>query len=300
MFPPIEAYAVNFANGNLQPHLNPYGWPDFRLSQQVPGAKWAVSDAQGISLNCRTTAPAAGNEPFAMSLYLVLPEPSPSVVGPRALPTEVRALLRVTFDLPYAKALDGSSPFKEAWGISANLRIDRQINGAGAQQLDVTSQFVEEVAIGMQTLRIDGVRLNTPRSLQQVDQARRLDGPLEYARYQPFGCLGVFLRRAPVFTLEHAFCGYAAQDNGHTPGSGMLKIRFPFWVEKCDYRVYSSTELLPLPAGSTIGAVGVSVATVSGVGTFGARLRSFRLWLDQELTRPSDPSMFRSGTTGPS
>jgi hypothetical protein len=288
MFPPIEAYAVNFANGNLQPHVNPYGWPDFRLSAQVQGVTSASKDPNGFSLTC--TAP--GGTTLANSLYLVLPQPSP-VVGPPVLPAAVRAFLKVSFDLPHATAADGTSVFTEPWAVSANLRLDRGIDSPGTKQVNVTSQFVN--AIG--GVEIDGVRLNTPRSLQQADQARRLDGPLDYARYR---AIWLFFP-APVFELDHAFCGYGAESNGHTPGSGTLRIRFPFpfATEKFDHRVYSSQDLIPLPAGSTIGAVGVSVVTEKGAGTFGARLRSFRLWLDQELSGPIAPPVSGPGTVGP-
>jgi hypothetical protein len=276
MFPPIEAYAVNFANGNLQPHVNPYGWPNMQLTEQVENVTWALMDSGGWSLNC-----SASGAPLGNSLYLVLPEPG-HTVGPPTLPGEVRAFLRVSFDLPHATAPDGTV-FKEAWAVAANLRIDRTINSPPTQQIAVTAQFVKGASSGVE---IDGVRLNTPGSLQQaVDQARRLDGPLEYARYQPIW----FFFPAPVFVLDHAFCGYAAASNGHTPGSGTLRIRWPFFVEQRDHRVYSSTDFLPLPVGSTIGAVGVSVGTNQGVGTFGARVRTFELWLDQELKGPVTP-----------
>jgi hypothetical protein len=269
MFPPIEAYAVNFAGGNLQPHVNPYGWPNVQLSQQIAGVTMASTDSGGYRLTCRSD----GSE-RRIGLYLVLPQPSPVVLGPPALPAEVRALISVTFDLPHAAAPDGVSDFTQPWAVSANFRIDRNLNTFGTPQVHVTSQFVKTVVSGV---AIDGVRLNTPGSLQQVDQARRLDGPLVYARYWP-----KWIFPGALFTLDHAFCGYAAATNGHTPGNGTLKIRWPFGIERNDQRLYSSNRLLPLPAGSTIGAVGVSIVTETGVGTFGARVRSFRLWLDQQ------------------
>lgn len=278
MFPPIEAYAVNFAGGNLHPHFNPYGWPDIRLSQQIAGATAASPDSKGFRLSCTAT----GGELFN-SLYLVPPQSSPSVLGPPPLPAEVRAFLRVTFDLPHARGPEKGSPFAEAWAVSANLRIDRNIDSRSTQQLNVTSQFVSGSSSGVV---IDGVRLNTPGSLQQIDQQRRLDGPLDYDRYQPVRFGPWFEIPGPTFVLDHAFCGYAAATNGHTPGSGKLRIRWLFGPDKRDQRVYSSKELMktaPLPAGATIGAVGVSIATLTGVGTFGARVRSFQLWLDRAL-----------------
>jgi hypothetical protein len=278
MFPPIEAYAVNFANGNLQPHFNPYGWPDVRLSAQTPGVTAASADSKGYRLSCMAT----GGE-LANSLYLVLPQPSPAVLGTPTLPADVRAYLRVVFDLPHAVGADGSSAFAQAWAVSANLRIDRNIDSPSVQQLNVTSQFVSGSSSGV---TIEGVRLNTPGSLQQIDQQRRLDGPLDYARYQPVRFGPFFELPGAIFVLDHAFCGYAAATNGHTPGSGKLRIRWFFGADKRDQRVYSSQELMktaPLPAGATIGAVGVSIATLTGVGTFGARVRSFQLWLDRAL-----------------
>ena len=77
MFPPIEAYAVNFAGGNLHPHVNPYGWPDVQISQQVAGATEALPDSNGYRLSCLT-----GGVERNLSLYLVLPQPRPDVLGP--------------------------------------------------------------------------------------------------------------------------------------------------------------------------------------------------------------------------
>ena len=275
MFPPIEAYAVNFAAGNLHPHVNPYGWPDVRLSQQIPGTTTASSDSKGYRLTCT----ANGSE-LANSLYLVLPQSSPSVLGPPTLPADARVFLRVVFDLPHATGADGNPVFTQPWAVSANLRIDRDVDSRSTQQLNVTSQFVSGSVSGV---TIEGVRLNTPGSLQQIDQARRLDGPLDYSRYEPIRFWPLFEFPGATFVLDHAFCGYAAATSGHTPGSGKLRIQWFFGAEKRDLRVYSSTALLPLPAGATIGAVGASIATVNGVGTFGARIRSFQLWLDRAL-----------------
>jgi hypothetical protein len=213
------------------------------------------------------------------------------VLGPPPLPADVRGFLRVTFDLPHATGGDGSSVFTQAWAVSANLRIDRDVDNRIDQQLNVTSQFVSGSSSGV---TIEGVRLNTPGSLQQqVDQASRLDGPLDYARYAPIRLFPGFELPGATFVLDHAFCGYAAATNGHTPGSGKLRIRWFFGAEKRDQRVYSSMELMkvqPWPAGSTIGAVGVSIATLTGVGTFGARVRS-----NPRRVSPGPPSMSPPG-----
>jgi len=279
MFPPIDAYAVNFASGNLHPHVNPYGWGDVQLVPQIAGVREATPDSRGYRLTCTAT----GSE-LANGLYLVLPQPRAAVLGPPPLPGDVRAFIQVIFDLPHAVGADQTSDFTQAWAVLANLRIDRNIDSPTMQQVNVTSQFVKGT-VGTSPVVIDGVRLNTPGSLQQIDQALRLDGPLNYARYRPRWFIP-----APTFVLDHAFCGYAAATTGHTPGSGELRIRSFFGIEQRDQRVYSSTALLPLPAGATIGAVGVSVMTQSGVGTFGARVRSFRLSLDRQLG--STPPVF--------
>jgi len=278
MFPPIDAYAVNFASGNLHPHVNPYGWGDVQLVPQIAGVREATPDSRGYRLTCTAT----GSE-LANGLYLVLPQPRAAVLGPPPLPGDVRAFIQVIFDLPHAVGADQTSDFTQAWAVLANLRIDRNIDSPTMQQVNVTSQFVKGT-VGTSPVVIDGVRLNTPGSLQQIDQALRLDGPLNYARYQPRWFIP-----APTFVLDHAFCGYAAAANGHTPGSGELRIRWPFGIEQRDQRVYSSDKM-PLASGTTIGAVGVSVMTMSGVGTFGARVRSFRLSLDRQLG--STPPVF--------
>ena len=123
MFPPIEAYAVNFASGNLHPHVNPYGWGDVQLASQIPGVRAATPDSRGYRLTCMAT----GSE-LANSLYLVLPQQRPVALGPPAVPADVRAFIQVIFDLPHAVGADQRSPFTEPWAVLANLRIDRNID----------------------------------------------------------------------------------------------------------------------------------------------------------------------------
>jgi hypothetical protein len=131
--------------------------------------------------------------------------------------------LRVVFDLPHATGADGNPVFTQPWAVSANLRIDRDVDSRSTQQLNVTSQFVSGSVAGV---TIEGVRLNTPGSLQQIDQARRLDGPLDYSRYEPIRFWPLFEFPGATFVLDHAFCGYAAATSGHTPGSGKLRIQW--------------------------------------------------------------------------
>jgi hypothetical protein len=136
--------------------------------------------------------------------------------------------------------------------------------------------------------QFDGVRLNTPTGLQ-TDQAGLLESPLDFDRYQggpvvlPDGTQKVV--EPPIFTLEHSFCGRDAAANKHVVGGGRLAIARTWLPEVRDHRVYSSDALRRAgPPVSSVGALGVSLGTLKGVGTMRVRLRTFSVWFNASLS----------------
>ncbi|HKP68409.1 MAG TPA: hypothetical protein VJV05_03930 [Pyrinomonadaceae bacterium] len=272
---PFEnVYRVNFANGNLQPDWNPIGWPRMKVTDPAT----AAADPEGLKLSLvrRPTGPA---DPLSTDVY----------VAPRGgLSLDARLLLRVGFDLPNAvpaRFPRGVEPIPpEPWAVTLWVSPTTQL--ASTTSLNVTCQF-----------RTPGIRLNTPGSLQK-DQGATSDAPLDYLSYQRHqarapGSNDYYIEVGPpVFTLEHSFCGWNARTNGHTPGMGALEILRP-WLEHPpwsrnpkvkDHRVYSSTAMLP-PGATTsiqdkIRALGVSIATINGMGRMSARLRTFEIWVN--------------------
>jgi hypothetical protein len=313
--PPIETYAVDFANGNLIPHIDSPGWGNMQLStpsENDLAQSWPDSKGMNLRLTRGLLVPAG--ESAANSIFVVPPPGSQSL--------ESRLFMRVTFDLPrahgistdpqapFAEEVDGAgvdpaSPKNPAIFDDPEVSLDPPTDPApvtgettvpepwaialivtdanslpGLRGAVVTCQFSDT---------FKGVRLNTPAvsGVLQVDKASCIDQPLNYAQYQdgyyvavPGGIDGVF--PAPVFTLEHAFCGYGASPlsgNGHAVGSGSLKMSFGYGRELADQRVYS-TDALSAPGMTidSIGALGVSLITTSGIGILSVRLRNFSLW----------------------
>ena len=96
------------------------------------------------------------------------------------------------------------------------------------------------------------------------------------------GCLG--FGRAPSFFLQHTFSGIQAgpithppleiPEVGHCVGSGVLSID-----DRTDQRVYSSSAL-STGEQTWIGAIGVSLATLTAAGTYRVTLKGFAvdLW----------------------
>jgi hypothetical protein len=287
--PPVESYSVNFANGNLRPHWNSYLWDAMKEGESSPddspnswgdyaGLNLTISRAITTSLDATT-----GRPPATKSVYLI---PPPGVVT-----LDNRLMMRVEFDLPLAEPwvaspadkratlqpFAGDSTGPEPWAVALNVKFGYENDRTTDRAVTVTCQFSRDD---------DGVRLNTPGSLQKGERAGCLDSPLDYAKYQARRDSEILDKLYPPkrFILEHAFCGYgaAAAANGHTPGSGSLIIRQAGWFpepDKTDHRVYSSSALSAVGEPETsIGALGVSLVTAIGVGRLTVRLRTFTLF----------------------
>ncbi|HSE40821.1 MAG TPA: hypothetical protein VLH08_08650, partial [Acidobacteriota bacterium] len=162
-----EIYAVNFANGNLDPFSNLNNWPSMELSMATPAnqAKW-IPDWAGIMFQI-TRGPNTDNDtPPAISSVFVVPP-----VG--SLSIESRILLRATFDKPLAEGFDpdnnlhpipsfGTGPdhgplggeFEEP-GKSVVIESDPNISPAlPASQLTIPEPWVVALNIGVDGLFI--------------------------------------------------------------------------------------------------------------------------------------------------
>lgn len=71
-----------------------------------------------------------------------------------------------------------------------------------------------------------------------------------------------------TFSLEHTYGGFNIDTLGHSAGCGSLHIS----GVGSDQRVFSHTGLAAAPS---IGAVGVGLGTLEGIGRMSVRLRSF-------------------------
>ena len=207
--------------------------------------------------------------------------------------------MRVTFDRPFAEGLPtggehgpfpseneipGAPPSEgpslanvgafavttpEPWAVALSVSRESAIPGSDANRtVNVTCQFHR---------LLNAVRLNTPFALQN-DQAPALERPLEYGKYQggfialPDGTDGE--APPPLFTLEHSFCGVAAEDT--QPGVGFLQIARTYHPRDLrDHRVYSAKAI------DAIGALGVSLVALTGVGKMRVRIRTFSILLSQ-------------------
>lgn len=268
--PFVEAYSVDFANGNRHPHVNLNGWPDMDFSP-VTDADHAqrVSDPEGIVL--ALTRDWLARKTALNSVYVKLP-----ASGKQSVLLESRLLMRVTFDVPQAKGLQsppahGSTP--EPWAVALNVSpvdaIPPPITVPATQMVNVTCQFHRKD-------QLSGVRLNTPGALQP-DGPAHLESPLNYGDYQASS-----IAPPALFTLEHWFCGKGLAGNKHIPGGCSLKISRGAQCEGIDQRVYSSDVLSAAAAStSTIGALGVSLVTKDGFGRISVRLRTFSIWINR-------------------
>jgi hypothetical protein len=185
--------------------------------------------------------------------------------------------------------------YPEPWAVSLNVKGGDGTLLAQKGVVHLTCQF---------NRIYNGVRLNTPSGMEQsdFDQPIPIDSPLDYVRYQsqlPSWLEGLgldWLFAAPVFTLEHSFCGWGALDNRHNAGAGSLTMRKANGAEKKDHRVYSSKAKIDAPLNTqdepTVQSIGISVLTSSGVGRISARIRTFSL----SFNHSAEPL---GGTVGP-
>lgn len=295
-------YAVNFANGNLKPHVNPNGWPDMKeivptdpLVEPQHAVGESEPDAEGLNLSIRRRPSFAGT--MAYSIF---------VAPPDGLTLDRRLLTRVTFDLPRAEQVppdggivDGGGgaierqqyqsqhatlePAKlpsvpEVWGVALSMGPADEITGDNA--VFVSCQFHRQRK---------GVRLNTPRLSDAVgpiqrDQPSVLVSPLDYDNYDGGFFVGLDGTRhtlpPALFTFEHSFCGRDTTADKYTVGAGFLTIHRSFdrGIEELrDHRVYSSNALTPSPQQPIpIEALAVTLATTTP-GRMSVRLRTFEV-----------------------
>ena len=237
--PSVQVYAVDFSGGNLGPSLDTNGWGAMKVGHSGPSNNPTTSaEPQGLAL-----AVSANGGSAAIGAYVVL--------GPDVLSLETRLLMQLEFDRP--EGIPPSSPnagVPEPWAVALNVKLNNENFVVNEPMVPVTCQFNRQ---------FNGVRLNTPGS-QQTDQAAVLVSPLNYSQLSPVR-----------FVLEHHFCGKNGAI-GHSVGYGTLSVKPP--INKADQRVYSNTKLSG-GQQSWIGALGVTLVTLTGSGQIKVRLRNF-------------------------
>jgi hypothetical protein len=179
------------------------------------------------------------------SVFVLLPANS--------CPVQARLRLRTEFDrpdaarLPAPPNLDPATTAPEPWAVALNIKLGGLPDVYQEPMVTVTCQFNRDR---------DGVRLNTPGSLQR-DDAKVMLRPLDYGQYS-----------AKRFVLEHAYGGFNIGTIGHSAGSGALSIT----GLDPDQRVFSNTGLA---SGQSIGALGIALVTIDGIGRLSVHLRKF-------------------------
>jgi hypothetical protein len=263
--PPREVYSVDFRNGNMNP-VSSMSWGELVSSESSNSPTESPPTAQGLILRA---ARRQGDGPVSHSLYVLPPE--------GAVPFQSRLRMRVWFAEPYARPWPATplppkrpEPTPENWAVGLKLKL------GGAVESDpfiaVTCQFSRRGASG---IRVNGF------GEDQADPAAYLDSPLDYQRYRA-GCFG--FGRAPEFMLEFNYCGMQAgpisdppadpPQLGYAVGCASLSI-----ADRSDHRPFSN-RTLSTGSHEWIGALGVSVATLHGVGQYQVVLRRFSvdLW----------------------
>lgn len=239
--PSVQVYTVDFSGGNLAPSLDTNGWGAMKVGHSGPSNNPTSSaEPQGLALEV-----SANGGPAAIGAYVVL--------GPGVLGLETRLLMQLEFDRP--EGVPPSPPsagVPEPWAVALNVKFGNENFVAAEPMIPVTCQFNRQ---------FNGVRLNTPGS-QQTDPAAILVGPLNYSQLTPVR-----------FFLEHYFCGKNAVGK-HSIGYGMLSVGPP--IKRNDQRAYSNTALSG-GQQSWIGALGVTLVTLTGFGQIKVRLRNFTI-----------------------
>jgi hypothetical protein len=239
--PSTHVYTVNFGQGNLTPSHDSNGWGAMILGNSGPSANPTTSaDPQGLTMSVT-----AAGTPVGVGAYIVL--------APNALSLQSRLLMRVEFDQPDAQQTANVAGVPEPWAVALNVKFGNESFVANEPMTTVTCQFNRQ---------FNGVRLNTPGHLEG-DQAAVLVSPLNYPQLSP-----------GRFTLAHYFCGRNAAGR-YSTGFGTLSISPP--IDLDDERLYSSAGLSG-GQQAWIGALGVTVVTLNGVGRITARLRNFAVW----------------------
>jgi hypothetical protein len=256
--PPIEVYSVDFRNANLSPVPN-HPWGNMKQGTTNPADHpESFGDSHGLNLSVYRSATTVG--PSTNTVY-VLP-------GAGVLPVESRLRMRLEFDLPWAQATyapltppnhhphgPNTTQAGSPWAVGIAVKFGNENDLPTDKQIAVTCQF---------NRTLDGVRLNTPGSLQN-DPAANLESPLDYGNY-------VHGSHNDRFAMEFAFCGFKFSTIGHAGGNGALSIG-----NNSDQRVFSNAALSFAGAQTWIGALGVALVTGQGVGQIMVRLRTFSI-----------------------
>jgi hypothetical protein len=315
--PFVETYSVDFRNGNVHPHLNLNGWSDMQLfpptpdefadrfpdpsgyiftitrnltvPAEVPARNNAYVVPGGLSLDLRLFMRVTFDLPRAEGFSLFDHGPLEGEFEPiEGASSAEHGRLGGEIEPPGSLSpglgpIGGKFSVPEPWAVVLNVSPTSDL--LSDWMVNLTCQFNRNP-------QFNGVRLNTPRvqdiGALQTDKAAPLESPLDYGIYQggymafPNGTDGVV--DPPVFSLEHSFCGNKAEDNKHTPGSGSLKILRTWQSEVQDHRVFSNDALISYPGQLTsIGALGVSLVTLSGYGRMSVRLRTFSIWVNDSV-----------------
>jgi hypothetical protein len=264
--PPREVYSVDFTGSNMTP-VTTENWGPLVLGGSANGFKSAVPTSRGLQLHM--TRDGAQTAAVSNAVYVVPPA--------GALPIGSRFRMRVWFETPFAQPLPDAGrepPALENWAVALTAKLDGSADDLPADTyFAVTCQF-------RRTAESNGVRLNGVKELQ-ADQNGYLNSPINYLAYRA-GCLG--FGRAPQFLLELNYCGIQSApipngqqtdppQLGYAVASASLSID-----DRSDHRVLS-TNNLTTDRQSHIGALGVALATIGGVGQYRARLRRFTISL---------------------
>ncbi len=241
--PAIMVYSVDFRDGNLSPEIDVSGWGAMTQGSSAGATVGSSSDSNGLNMSVSRhyNAPQFASH----SVFVLLPANS--------CPVQTRLRLRTQFDrpeavrLPVPESLDPATTDPEPWAVALNIKLGGLPDVYQEPMMTVTCQFNRDR---------NGVRLNTPGSLQR-DDAKVMLTPLDYGH---FG--------AKRFVLEHTYCGFNIDTIGHSAGSGALSIA----GLDPDQRVFSNNKL---SVGQWIGALGISIATIDGIGRLSVHLRKF-------------------------
>jgi hypothetical protein len=267
--PPRLVYAVNFSHGNLNPTVDLNAWGQMKLGGTASGLGTTWPDAFGLNVSLTRNF----NDPqFATRALFVLPPQ-------QSLPIKSRFRMRIEFDRPSAAGLpqpigvERGNPTPEPWAVALVIKLGNEVDVDPQPAVPVTCQF---------NRTMNGIRLNSPQGALQKDQSKVMVSPLDYPQFNPpfwndllpppgiAGWLASFLGGPRRFTLEHAFAGFDYDTAGHTVSCGALSIS----GYRPDQRVFSNAAISTNPQ-TWIGALGISIATIDGIGTMRARFRFF-------------------------
>src|SRR4051812_41612060 len=113
--PPVEIYAIRFANYNVLPHVDVRNWGQMQMGlSPVAQNAGTRSDYAGLNMSIERPATAGTKDVASYSMYLLIRE--------RRLPIGSRFIQRVEFDLPQARGFPsgplntfGTPPLIEPW-----------------------------------------------------------------------------------------------------------------------------------------------------------------------------------------